>query len=61
MFVLPQYDEFGIYTTIDDVKLFVKSLIEGGTSLEEEVISECVKEFGDQKINLIESVLYGEY
>lgn len=60
MTVLPQYDEFGIYTTTDDVKCFVASLFETGISSEEDVISNCLYEFGDDNINLIEKVLYGE-
>jgi hypothetical protein len=60
MTVLPQYDEFGIYTTIDDVKSFVSSLFETGISSEEEVFSNCLNEFGRDNSYLIEKVLYGE-
>ncbi len=60
MQVIPQYDEFGIYTTVEDVKIFVTSLIEQGISSEEEVFSNCVLEFGKSHFDLIERVLYGE-
>jgi hypothetical protein len=60
MQVIPQYDEFGIYTTVEDVKIFVTSLIEQGISSEEEVFSNCVTEFGRSHFDLIERVLYGE-
>ena len=60
MTVLPQYDEFGIYTTTDDIKHFVSSLIETGISSEEEVVSNCITEFGSDNFYLIEKVLYGE-
>ncbi len=60
MQVIPQYDEFGIYTTVEDVKIFVTSLIEQGISSEEEVFSNCVSEFGRGNSYLIEKVLYGE-
>lgn len=60
MTVLPQYDEFGIYTTVDDIKCYVSSLFETGISSEEEVFSNCIIEFGNFNYNLIESVLYGE-
>jgi hypothetical protein len=60
MTVLPQYDEFGIYTTVDDVKCYVSSLFETGISSEEEVFSNCLIEFGSSSSYLIESVLYGE-
>lgn len=61
MTVLPQYDEFGIYTTVDDVRCYVSSLFETGISSEEEVFSNCLIEFGSSSFYLIESVLYGEY
>jgi hypothetical protein len=60
MTILPQYDEFGIYTTTDDIKFFVDSLFEGGISSEEEVVSSCLDEFGTENFDLIEKVLYGE-
>lgn len=60
MTVLPQYDEFGIYTSFDDIKSFVSSLFETGISSEEEVVSNCLIEFGDDNFDLIEKVLYGE-
>jgi hypothetical protein len=60
MMVLPQYDEFKIYTTIDDIKCFVTSLFETGISSEEEVFSNCIDEFGRDNFGLIEKALYGE-
>lgn len=60
MTVLPQYDEFGIYTTVDDIKCYIVSLLETGVSSEEEVISNCICEFGRNNSDLIERVLYGE-
>lgn len=60
MTVLPQYDEFGIYTTSEDIKCFVSSLFETGVSSEEEVISNCIDQFGRSNFDLIEKVLYGE-
>ena len=60
MTVLPQYDEFGIYTTTEDIRSFVSSLCETGISSEQEVISNCVNQFGKNNFDLIEKVLYGE-
>jgi hypothetical protein len=59
MTVLPQYDEFGIYTTVYD-KFYVTTLFEVGVSSEEEVVSKCINEFGKSNFNLIEIVIYGE-
>lgn len=60
MTVLPHYDEFGIYTTFEDVRCYITSLLEKGISSEEEVINSCLAEFGRNNSDLIEKVLYGE-
>lgn len=60
MTVLPQYDEFGIYTTVDDIKFYVTELFEFGVSSEEEIVSKCINEFGRSNFNLIEMIVYGE-
>lgn len=60
MQVVPQYDEFGIYTTSDDVKIFITSLFEMGLTLEDDIFSNCVSKFGKSHLNLIEKVIYGE-
>jgi hypothetical protein len=60
MEILPQYDEFGIYTTMDDIKSFIVSLIEQGVSSEEDVFSKCLDYFGNLHRDLIELVVYGE-
>jgi hypothetical protein len=60
MTILPQYDEFGIYTTTEDIKNFVSSLFEVETLSENEVISKCMEHFGKNASYLIEKVLYGE-
>ena len=60
MTVLPQYDEFGIYTTTEDITCFIASLMEQGVSSEEEVLTKCYNEFGKAHSDLIDKVLYGE-
>jgi hypothetical protein len=60
MTILPQYDEFGIYTTSEDIKSFVSSLFETEILSENEVISKCVEHFGENTFHLIEKALYGE-
>jgi hypothetical protein len=59
MTVIPQYDEFGIYTTVDDIKFYITELFEVGVS-EEDVVSKCINEFGRSNSNLIEIVIYDE-
>ena len=60
MTILPQYDEFRIYTTTEDIKNFVSSLFEVEILSENEVISKCIEHFGENASYLIEKVLYGE-
>jgi hypothetical protein len=60
MTVIPQYDEFGIYTTVDDIKFYKNELFEVGVSSEEDVVSKCINEFGRSNSNLIEIVIYDE-
>jgi len=58
--IIPQYDEFGIYTTFDEIYSFVESLFEMGFSSEEEILDKCYDEFGKGNSVLIEKVLYGK-
>lgn len=60
MTVLPQYDEFGIYTTTEAITNYVTSLVKQGVSSEEEVLNKCYNEFGRAYSDLIDKVLYGE-
>jgi hypothetical protein len=60
MEILPHYDEFGIYTTKEDINSYVALLIEQGVSSEEDVFTKCLEYFGNFYIDLIEKVLYGE-
>jgi hypothetical protein len=60
MISIPHYDEFGIYTTIDDIKNYITSLIEEGFSSEDDVINKCIEFFGRDNIMLIEKTLYSE-
>ena len=60
MTILPQYDEFAIYTTTEDIKNFVSSLFETEILSENEVVSKCLEHFGENACYLIEKVLYGE-
>jgi hypothetical protein len=54
MTILPQYDEFGIYTTVEDIKNYVFLLYESGLSSDEEVIIKCLEYFGEMNYNLRE-------
>lgn len=58
MFV-PQYDEFGIYTTIDEIESFVENLLLDGTYEIIEIYCKCIDIFGYKNCNIIKSLIYG--
>ena len=45
MILIPAYDEFNIYTSIDDVENYVEQLILEGYELKEEIYTLCLKLF----------------
>lgn len=58
--IVPHYDEFGIYTTEDEIKSYIESLIKEGEIGEEEVLEKCKKIFGEYSIDIIEYIVYGD-
>ena len=52
MLLIPDYDEFNIYTTIDDVECYVINLLSQGFEIKEEIYSLCLKHFGEGFKNL---------
>ena len=54
------YDEFNIYTTIDDVKEYVNELLSEGYEFSEEIYTMCVKHFGDSIKSVIDGMFYDE-
>lgn len=47
MLLIPDYDEFNIYTSIDDVEDYVQQLFLQGYELKEEIYTLCLKHFGE--------------
>lgn len=58
MQVLPYYDEFGIYTTPEDVKLYINELLSNGFLEEDIIFEKCVNHFGREFSNMIKYILY---
>lgn len=56
--IVPHYDEFGIYTTTDDIREYISKLIEEGFKTEQEVFNKCVDHFGNFFSDVIETVMY---
>jgi hypothetical protein len=60
MFV-PYYDEFGVYTTHEDVKLYVEELIERKiVDNDDDLYKKCIEYFGHNFSDLIRYIVYGE-
>jgi hypothetical protein len=54
MLLIPDYDEFNIYTTIDDVEYYVLNLLSQGFEIKEEIYSLCLKHFGEEFKDVID-------
>lgn len=52
------YDEFGTYTTIEDIRDYISGLFESGLTTEEEIYENCLNHFGNIYSNLIDIALY---
>lgn len=54
------YDEFNIYTTIEDVENYVKNLFNEGLQIKEEIYSKCLSHFGSELQPLIDKFFEDE-
>ena len=54
------YDEFNIYTNVGDIENYIESLIEEGIVIKDEVYEKCLSYFGNDLINLIDSIFHTE-
>ena len=57
---LPHYDEFNIYTTIEDIEIFIQSLIAKGYESKEEIYTLCLEFFGDGYTSTIDKIFDDE-
>lgn len=53
---LLDYDEFNIYTTTEDVKNYISSLINEGIDLSEEIYNMCINHFGESVKYIIDDI-----
>ncbi len=58
--IIPYYDEFGMYTSSDDIEGFIKNLIDQGLNDDKTIFSRCIEQFGQEFSNIIEYILYGK-
>lgn len=52
------YDEFGIYTTKEDIETYVENLVNLGETNDIVVYDKCILLFGDMFSDIINEVLY---
>lgn len=50
------YDEFNIYTNEVDVENYIRSMIEEGIELKDELFDKCLAHFGEDLRGIIESL-----
>jgi hypothetical protein len=57
--MIPQfYDEFGIYTTEEDIEIFIKNLINLGENDDITIYNKCIDTFGRVFAETIDHLLY---
>jgi hypothetical protein len=54
------YDEFNIYTTVDDVKEYVNELLSEGYEFSEEIYTMCMNHFGGGYADIIDKLFNDE-
>ena len=59
--IIPDYDEFGMYTSSQDIEDFIKNLVENqGLEDDTTIFGKCVEQFGIEFSTIIEYILYGK-
>jgi len=56
--IILQYDEFGTYLTMEDIRDYIVELFEEGLTSEIEILDRCLENFGFMHKGMIESALY---
>jgi hypothetical protein len=52
------YDEFGAYLTVEDIRDYILQLINTGKTTEDEIYQECLNYFGNIYSSLIDYAMY---
>jgi len=58
--LITDYDEFNIYTTIEDVENYVNALISEGYEIKEEIYTMCITHFGGGYTDIIDKLFNDE-
>jgi hypothetical protein len=58
--LIQDYDEFNIYTTIEDIENYVNALISEGYEIKEEIHNMCVTHFGSNYHSTIDKLFNDE-
>lgn len=56
--IILDYDEFGAYTTVEDIRNYISDLFESGITAEVEIYENCLNHFGNIYSDLIDIALY---
>ena len=59
MLLIPDYDEFNIYTSVDDIENYVHQLFSQGYELKADIYTLCLKQFGKEFQDIID--IFFEY
>ena len=57
---ITDYDEFNIYTTIEDIENYIQSLFVKGYESKDEIYSMCLEFFGHSYITTIDKIFNDE-
>ena len=56
--ILKFYDEFGIYTSREEIESFIENMIKNGQDDDKIIFNECVRYFGSDLVDMITNIMY---
>lgn len=60
MIMILDYDDFGIYSNKDDIKMYIENLLHKGFEDQVEIYDMCIEEFGSQYTEVIDELFKDE-
>ena len=58
--IIKDYDEFNIYSNIEEIENFVNQLISEGIEIKEVIYNRCIEHFGEAYVSIINSLFNDE-
>ena len=56
--ILKFYDEFGIYTSREEIESFIENMIKNGEDDDKVIFNECIRYFGSDFVDIITNIMY---